>query len=101
MRILELKSMYPGVPSLEIEWDQARGRISGRDSARVIAEIKRMRILGGIPLRIPCCSVAIERFPLKSASQFAAIVGYAHWLPEDLEAVYPDVEDNTPEGALN
>ncbi len=78
MRVLELKPIYAHSLPLLIEWDQARGRISGRDAPQIIESMKHMRKHGDIPLRMPCCSVAMERFPLKSASQFAAIVGYAH-----------------------
>ena len=91
----------PLVGPLIFDWDDDAGIVSGPSAE----EIMRYARLGGIPMHPMPAEHTFSGEPLKSRADMAAIIGYRHLLPNELQGAYPaliegafdpDYEDDRP-----
>ena len=70
---------------LVFDWDEEAGEVSG-PSAAIILDMSTWPY---IPIYPPPQGWDLSPEPLKSRADMAAIIGYKHYIPEDLAAYYP------------
>jgi hypothetical protein len=73
--------------ALVFDWDEEAGTVSGRDADRIIELVR----LGGTMCHPYIWDCEFSKFPLKSKTDMAAIIGWKHKLPEDLIDYYPQL----------
>lgn len=78
---------------LVFDWDVETGVVAGRDAARIL-EMASWPVVNAHP--VPW-TWALSAEPTKSLTDMAAILGWSHQLPDDLQAHYPqpaeEIED--------
>lgn len=80
-----------GTPSHGVfDWDDEAGTVDGPDAA-VVRDIASW---GGISAHPLPWAHEFSAEPLKSKTDMAAIIGWEHRLPPDLEDFYPQLEDD-------
>jgi hypothetical protein len=77
----------PLVAPLIFDWDDEAGTVSGPSAE----EITRYAGLGGIPMHPMPAEHTFSGEPLKSRTDMAAIIGYRHQIPSELQAAYPEL----------
>lgn len=85
--------------ALRFAWDSDTGAVTGPDAETVQAIVDAY---GGhsVPHRQQPGDWPVND-PLHDPMEMAALLGYWWHLPPELEAVYPYIPDNTPQGAVN
>lgn len=77
---------------LSFEWDRETGELSGKDSDTVAILVADAKAAGFVSVHpLPACIDIAD--PLTDPQQMAAVLGQFWHLPEDLQSVYPKVED--------
>ena len=90
IRHYELQPVVRNEQPLIFDWDEDAGVVSGRDAGRIM-EVAAWGGIGAHPLP---WSVEFSDAPLRSKADMAAIVGWAHRLPDDLAPFYPQLPDD-------
>jgi hypothetical protein len=75
----------PLVNPLVFDWDDQAGRVSGASAEEILRHVGN----GGIPMHPMPAHHVFSAAPLKSHADMAAIIGYLHQLPAELQADYP------------
>ena len=85
---------YPWARSdttLDFEWDEGTGELTGRDAEAVRARAAEALKRGYVPIEPIPATIEI-RAPLIDRTEFAALLGGEYVLPAFLAAVYPRVK---------
>lgn len=88
--ICEPATGNPNIPRLDLEWDAHAGTISGEGADW----LRDLIAAGGVR-----CHPGPGKFhtfgshPLRNRADLAALIGYAHRLPEELAGDYPSAPD--------
>lgn len=82
------QSASPSVPSLEFEWDETEGLVTGRDAE----DVRQWASAAGISIHPLPSFHTFSAEPLKSREDMAAIIGLHHVVPTELAADYPQGE---------